>query len=98
MGEDVKGKTVSELAAFLAEPFSGDGETIVQRLSALESAEPGSLSFVENQKALEEVKTCAAACVIVVDAEGARKALPQVAAFIESAQPKLAFSKVAPFL
>jgi UDP-3-O-[3-hydroxymyristoyl] glucosamine N-acyltransferase len=98
MDESKKGKTVEELAAFLAQPFAGDGTVVIERVAGLEGAEAGSVAFVENQKSLAEVQNCNASCLIVSDVANAGQALPAVPAFIESAQPKLAFALLAEIL
>ena len=98
MDEANKGKSVEELAAFLGQPFAGDGTVVVERVASIDTAEAGSVSFVENQKSLEETKSCGASCLIVSSIAEARQALPQVPAFIEAPQPKLAFSLIAEIL
>ncbi|HUS09929.1 MAG TPA: UDP-3-O-(3-hydroxymyristoyl)glucosamine N-acyltransferase [Pyrinomonadaceae bacterium] len=89
---------MADLAALLGSPLSGDGQVVIRRISSFASAEPGSVAFVETVKALEEAQACAASCVISPDTEAARQVLPDVPAFIQSAQPKLAFAKIATFL
>ena len=98
MDEGKKGRTVEELAAFLAQPLAGDGSVVIERVASIDAAEAGSVSFVENQKSLEETKNCGASCLIVSSIAEARQALPQVPAFIEAAQPKLAFALIAEIL
>jgi len=98
MDNSGQGKTVAELAELLESVFVGDGQVVIQLVADLESAGPGSVAFVETVKALEEVHTCAASCLISPDAEAARQSLPDVPAFIVTAQPKLAFAKVAAIL
>ena len=93
-----KGKTVAELAEFLASPFTGDGDVVIESVSSFESAEAGALAFVETAKALDEAQACKASCLISSDTAAASQALPGVPAFIFSAQPKLAFAKVAALL
>jgi UDP-3-O-[3-hydroxymyristoyl] glucosamine N-acyltransferase len=98
MDESKKGRTAAELAAFLASPFAGDGTIVIERVASIEAAEAGSLAFVENQKSLEETKSCGASCLIVFSITEARQALPQVPVFIAAAQPKLAFALIAEIL
>jgi UDP-3-O-[3-hydroxymyristoyl] glucosamine N-acyltransferase len=98
MDDAGKGKTVEELAAFLGHTFLGNGRVIIERIASFESAESGAVAFVDSEKSLEKSQGCSASCLIVSDAAGACEALPEVPAFIESAQPKLAFAKVAALL
>ena len=72
MDNSGQGKTVAELAELLESVFVGDGQVVIQLVADLESAGPGSVAFVETVKALEEVHTCAASCLISPDAEAAR--------------------------
>jgi UDP-3-O-[3-hydroxymyristoyl] glucosamine N-acyltransferase len=98
MAHGQQGKTVAELAEFLAQPFAGDGSVVIERVASLDAAEPGSVAFVETQKSLEEAQSCNASCLIVSDVANARQALPRVPAFIESVQPKLTFALIAEIL
>jgi UDP-3-O-[3-hydroxymyristoyl] glucosamine N-acyltransferase len=98
MDDAGKGKTVEELAAFLGDAFLGNGRIVIERVASFESAESGTVAFVDSPKSLEKVRGCSASCLIVSDAAGAREVLPEVPAFIESSQPKLAFAKVARLL
>jgi UDP-3-O-[3-hydroxymyristoyl] glucosamine N-acyltransferase len=52
MTQGQKGKTVAELAEFLAQPFAGDGSAVIERVASLDAAGPGSVAFVENQESL----------------------------------------------
>jgi UDP-3-O-[3-hydroxymyristoyl] glucosamine N-acyltransferase len=98
MVEAQKGKTVEELAAFLGQQFAGNGTVVIERVAGVEVARPGSIAFVENQKSLEETKSCNASCLIVTNLAGAQEALPRIQSFIESANPKLAFARIAEIL
>lgn len=98
MGETRSGKTVNQLAALVEGRLTGDGEIVIERVDSFESAEAGALAFVAEQKTLDEAQACAASCLIVADAARAQAALPKVPAFIECAQPKLAFAQIAALL
>jgi UDP-3-O-[3-hydroxymyristoyl] glucosamine N-acyltransferase len=98
MDDSEQGKTVAELAALLGSSFVGDGQIVIRRVASFELAEPGAVAFIETSKALEEARACAASCLITANAAAARDALPDVPAFIESTQPKLAFAKAAVLL
>jgi UDP-3-O-[3-hydroxymyristoyl] glucosamine N-acyltransferase len=98
MSETEKGRTVEELAAFVGGQCVGDGRIFIERVAGIESAGPGSVAFVENQKALEETSDPRASCLIVSDAAAARTASPNVPAFVVVPKPKLAFALIAGLL
>lgn len=89
------GLTVEQLAAHVGGQCVGDGAVVVERIADLRTAEQGTVAFIENQKTLEASVETAASCLIVSDAEAARATFPQVPAFIQAAEPKLAFARIA---
>jgi UDP-3-O-[3-hydroxymyristoyl] glucosamine N-acyltransferase len=98
MTDSKMSKTVEELAAHLNAEFTGDGHVEISRIASLEAADPGSVSFVNDPKALDQAADCLASCLIVADVDSARRAFPSVAAFIAAPQPKLAFAQVGKLL
>ena len=98
MNDTRTGLTVEQLAAQVGELYVGDGAVVVERISDLRTAERGTVAFVENQKTLEASVESAASCLIVSDVEAARATFPQVPAFIQTAEPKLAFARIAALL
>ncbi len=98
MGDGRTGKTVDDLAEFVGGRVTGDRGIVIERVASFQSATAGSLSFVDDPKILDDSPECGASCLIVVDASRAQETLPGIPAFIESAQPKLAFARIAALL
>jgi UDP-3-O-[3-hydroxymyristoyl] glucosamine N-acyltransferase len=92
------GLTVEELAAHVGGQCVGDGAVIVERIANLRTAEQGTVAFVENQKTLEVPVESAASCLIVSDIAAAKETFTKVPAFIQTAEPKLAFARIAALL
>lgn len=87
------GKTVSELAAHAGGRVVGRGDISIQRVAALDSARPGDITYLEDNKFLESANRTRASCVIVT--EGANV---EAACRIEVKNPKLAFALIAEVL
>jgi UDP-3-O-[3-hydroxymyristoyl] glucosamine N-acyltransferase len=98
MNDSGTGLTAKQLADHVGGQCIGDGAVVVDRIADLRTAEKGTLAFVENQKSLESPGECHASCLIVSDVESARAAFPNVSAFLQVAEPKLAFAQIAPLL
>ena len=83
--------TVRELSEFVGGEVVGDGETKIQHIAALETAEWCDITFVEDSKHFETAAQSYASCIVV----------PLNAVFeprrtlIRAAHPKLAFAKIA---
>ena len=92
------GKTAEQLAAHIKSQLVGDGAVVVERISDLRTAEKGTVAFVESLKTFESPVECSASCLIVSDAEAARAMFPEVSAFIQAPEPKLAFARIAGLL
>jgi UDP-3-O-[3-hydroxymyristoyl] glucosamine N-acyltransferase len=88
-------KTVAELAALFGGRVIGDGERVVRRVAAIESAGAGDMVFVEDEKFLEGARASGASCVIVPLGKGFEG---EGACCVEAARPKLAFALVAEVL
>lgn len=99
--------TVGEIAHLLKTNFVGDGSTLITGVAGLDSAIPGTISFIENEKFLSEAIESSAAAIIVPEAlaeafeaaqkqfkRGRKRAKPIVLA----GNPRLAFAKVLEFL
>ena len=98
MNDNGTGLTAAQLATHVDAECVGDGAVVVERISDLRTAEKGTVAFVENLKTLESSAECAASCLIVPDVEAARATFPQVPAFIQASEPKLAFARIAALL
>jgi len=98
MNETGTGLTVKVLAAHVGGQCVGDGAVVVERISDLRTAEQGTVAFIENQKTLEGAVESAASCLIVSDIAAARATFPNVPAFIQAADPKLTFARIAVLL
>lgn len=90
MGAHIEGKTVAELATLVGGRVIGDSHILIKRVASIESAEDGTIVFVEDQKLLEEAQHSRASCLIVP--EGKRV---DGKCCIEAARPKLAFALIA---
>ncbi|MDA8125530.1 MAG: UDP-3-O-(3-hydroxymyristoyl)glucosamine N-acyltransferase [Deltaproteobacteria bacterium] len=58
-------KTLNEIAAFLGAEVSGDGGVVIERISGIDEAGPGDLTFVANAKYRKKLETTAADAVLV---------------------------------
>ncbi|MDT7543460.1 MAG: UDP-3-O-[3-hydroxymyristoyl] glucosamine N-acyltransferase [Acidobacteriota bacterium] len=97
MSVEAKGKTVADLAALVGGRVVAGGEVVIERVASVETADAGTIAFIENNKTLESVGRCHASCLIVPEGEGTRASeiAHGVAAVIEAARPKLAFALAA---
>ena len=86
-------KTISELAQFVDARIVGDGEIEVHGVASLESAAPGEIAYLDDEKFLEAATRSRASCVIVrADSE------PNLPCQLRVKNPKLAFSLIAELL
>ena len=92
-----KPKTVDELASLVRGRVTGDAQVLIECIASIDSAGPGTIAFVEDQKFMESLQGCAASALIVPEgsAERARELADKVSAIIETSQPKLAFALIA---
>jgi len=81
--------TLSELAARLNCPFEGPAETDIVRVSGIEQAGPGDLTFIANPKYLSQLGSTRASAVIVMPAV---RATPGGPALLRSDNPYLTFA------
>lgn len=100
MEEAGKVKRVEELAALIGGRVSGDAQVAIEYVASVESASIGAVAFVEDVKALESARDCAASALIVPDGAGGRagEIAEKVTAIIEAPKPKLAFALIAKIL
>ena len=85
--------TISDLAQRTSGRLIGDGELRINRVAKLESAGPGEIAYVEDEKFFEAAKKSRASCLIVPIG-----APVDSACRIEVKNPKLAFAQVAELL
>lgn len=93
MSTEAKGLTVSELAAHAGGLVSGDGDILIHRVAALDTATEGDIAYVDDEKFFAAAKDSRASCLIVsvgaaIDSE----------CRIEVKNPKLAFALIAEVL
>lgn len=81
---------IQEIANFLRGELTGDGDVEIDRVAALEAASTGAIAFVE--KADGEVTSNASCLIVPTDFQTSNLT------FIKTANPKLAFAKVATIL
>ena len=94
--------TVGEIALLLNAQFLGDSQTLITGFSGLDSASAGTISFIENERMIENAFAGSAAAIIApeslreeletqrANSNGRNRTKPVVLA----AQPKLAFAKL----
>src|ERR1043165_2050936 len=85
--------TISDLAQRTSGRLIGDGELRINRVAKLESAGPGEIAYVEDEKFFEAAKKSRASCLIVPIG-----APVDSACRIEVKNPKLAFAQIAEVL
>ncbi|HEX8834856.1 MAG TPA: UDP-3-O-(3-hydroxymyristoyl)glucosamine N-acyltransferase [Abditibacteriaceae bacterium] len=89
--------TVGDIAAFLDAELVGNAETLITGVAGLESAVPGAILFVENEKLLSKAQSSSAAAIIVPSsvAPKVRRALQNGSKpLVLTGNPRLAFAKV----
>src|SRR5687768_9605764 len=72
MNEAGEMKTAEELAAVVGGRVSGDAHVGIEYVASVESANAGSVAFVEDVKGLESARDCEASALIVPDGAGQR--------------------------
>lgn len=80
---------VADLAALVGGTVVGDPETIVNGFAGVSDAGPGDIVYAEKEKALAAALDSAASCIVVTAAPP-----EQARAFIETANPRLAFARI----
>jgi UDP-3-O-[3-hydroxymyristoyl] glucosamine N-acyltransferase len=101
MSSSTRQATLGDIARLLGGKLVGDAETLITGVSGLESATPGTISFVDNEKLLQEALASAASALILpsaaekhVRSAGRKGSKPVVLAN----NPRLAFAKVMEYL
>ena len=82
--------SVAQIAEMLQGKVAGNENTVITKMSPLESAIPGSISFCAQEKFLSQLKTCQASAILVKDFDSH---LVQNTAIIVN-DPYLAFAKL----
>jgi len=81
--------TVKEIAELIKGELVGDGSSEISGVSGIEDAEKGEITFIDNPKLKEQVRTTKASCIITsFDVEGADKPI------IKCKNPSLAITKI----
>ena len=80
--------TVGEIARLLEASFVGDGSTLITGVAGLDSALPGTISFLDNEKLFAEAIQSSAAAIIVPEAlaEAVEGALRAADGFLDELQ------------
>jgi UDP-3-O-[3-hydroxymyristoyl] glucosamine N-acyltransferase len=86
--------TLSELALRTGATVAGDGAVVVSRVATLESAGPGSITFLANPRYRAQLAGTRASAVIVAPGMAAQTALPKLVA----GDPYVVYAKVASIL
>lgn len=87
-------KTASELAVLLDGKVKGNPDVRVRRLAKIESAGPGSVSFLSNPEYERHIYTTEASVVIVADTFQATQELPANLTLLRVEDPYRAFAKL----
>ncbi len=88
-------RSVQEVAEFVGARLVGDGAVILTGIASIQSASPGDLVFVDDEKNLQPALQSRASAVIAGDFAVSQ---PNAKPLLISAQPKLAFSGAARLL
>ena len=89
------GKTLAELARVVDGKVIGDDGIVIDRVSAIEEAGPGSVTFLANSRYYSHLNRCRASAVIVgrnIISDELRSGIP--AALLEVADPYVGFAKI----
>jgi len=88
---DSKGQSVTSLAELVVGTVIGDGDTLIQRIANLDTADENEIAYVESEKFFEAAQASKASCLIVP------REHPELTkhTLIEVEHPKLAFSLIA---
>ena len=87
-------QTASELAVLLEGQVVGNPETRVRKLAKIESAGPGSVSFLSNPEYERFLYNTAASVVIVAEDFQPSRALPTTLTLLRVADPYRAFARL----
>ena len=87
-------QTASELAVLLEGQVVGNPETRVRKLAKIESAGPGSVSFLSNPEYERFLYNTEASVVIVAEQFQPTKALPTTLTLLRVADPYRAFARL----
>lgn len=87
-------KTLSELAQYVGGKVIGDGEVVIGKVASIEEAGPGEITFLAGPRYRSFLASCGASAVIV--GPGVASGLSPAAgkAYLEAADPYLAFAKI----
>jgi UDP-3-O-[3-hydroxymyristoyl] glucosamine N-acyltransferase len=86
-------RTISELAEHVSGRVIGNGSVEIHQVASLESAQPGEIAYLENQKFLEVATRSKASCLLVPQNSDLK-----APCLIEVKNPKLAFAMIAELL
>jgi UDP-3-O-[3-hydroxymyristoyl] glucosamine N-acyltransferase len=87
-------KTVSELAALVGGRVVGDGGAEIFRVSSIEEAERGDITFLAHPRFRSYLTACRASAVIVSGALSVPSTVEAGKAFLQVRDPYLAFAKI----
>lgn len=100
----VRQVTVGDIAKLLGAELIGDARTLISGVSGIDGAQPGTISFIENEKLLETALGSSASAIIAPSSIGAKVRGAQRLKGIQgkpavlTGNPKLAFAKVMEYL
>jgi UDP-3-O-[3-hydroxymyristoyl] glucosamine N-acyltransferase len=89
--------TIGDIAAFLNAELVGNAETLVTGVAGIESAEPGAILFVENERLLKAALDSSAAAIIAPSSVAAKVRRAQRSGgkpAVLTGNPRLAFARV----
>lgn len=90
----IAAKTLTELAAFVGGKVFGDGDVAISRVAPIDEAVSGEITFLTNARYAKFLNRCRASAVIVGPGTAAEYGGRSSVAFLEAADPYVAFAKI----
>jgi UDP-3-O-[3-hydroxymyristoyl] glucosamine N-acyltransferase len=87
-------KTLSDLASHVGGKVIGDGSVLIHKVSPIDQAGPGEISFLTNPRYQRFLPQCRASAVIVAPGLLSQSDFIATLNYLESADPYIAFAKI----
>ena len=87
-------RTLSDLASHVGGKVIGDGSIVIQKVSAIDRAGPGEISFLTNPRYQRLLPQCRASAVIVAPGVVSQSDSSATLSYLETTDPYIAFAKI----
>ena len=87
-------RTLSDLASHVGGKVIGDGSVVIHKVSAIDRAGPGEISFLTNPRYQRLLPQCRASAVIVAPGVVSQSDSSAALSYLETVDPYIAFAKI----